>query len=287
MPRAPRLHVFGGLYHVILRGNHQQTVFDHEADYHAFEEILARALRRYDTRVHAYCWMTNHVHLAAQVGEVRLGRLMQAVASSYARRKQRRIPTTGHLFERRYRGILVDNDAYWLTLVRYIHLNPVEAGIVKDPADYRWSSHRGYLGRACPAWLTTAPTLAMFGRGAADAAAAYRRFVAEDAAPEATPWGATVVVPQPMAGFELGDPGNIQSLEHIVTQVLTELGVDRKLLVSGRRDSALVHARLEIARRALATGVASLAAVAARLGRSASTLSEQLNRRYGNPRDAT
>jgi putative transposase len=279
MPRAPRLHIPGGLYHVILRGNHQQAVFDHEADYHAFEAILARTLRRYDARVHAYCWMTNHVHLAAQVGNVQLGRLVQAVASSYARRKQRRIPTTGHLFERRYRGILVDNDAYWLTLVRYIHRNPVEAGLVADAADYRWSGHRGYLGRACPAWLTTAPTLAMLGRGAADAVAAYRRFVAEDAAPKATPCGATVVTAEPVAAFELGHRGTVQSLEQVVTQVSTELGVDRRLLVSGRRDAVLVHARLEIARRALVTGVASLAAVAARLGRSASTLSEQLNRR--------
>jgi REP element-mobilizing transposase RayT len=270
------LHVPGGLYHVILRGNHQQAVFDREVDYHAFEDILARALRRYDARVHAYCWMPNHLHLAAQVGDVRLGRLVQVVASSYARGKQRRVPTTGHLFERRYRAILVDNDAYWLTLVRYIHRNPVEAGIVADPADYRWSSHRGYLGRACPAWLTMAPTLAMFGR---DAVAAYRRFVAEDAVPELTTCSATVVTPEPMAAFEPVNRVNVQSLEQVVTEVSSELGVDRTLLASGRRDSALVHARLEIARRALAAGVASLAAVAARLGRSASTLSEQLNRR--------
>lgn len=279
MPRRPRLHVPGGLYHVVLRGNHQQAVFDHEADYHAFEDLLARALSRYDMRVHAYCWMTNHVHLAMQVGDVRLGRLIQAVASSYARRKQQRVPTTGHLFERRYRAILVDNDAYWLALVRYIHRNPVEAGIVVDPADYRWSSHRGYLGRACPAWLTMAPTLGMFGRGAADAATAYRRFVAEDVAPELVSSVAMTVVPEPIVGFESGNSGNKQSLEQIVTQVSIELGFDQKLLASRSRNPALVHARLEIARRALAIGAASLAAIAARLGRSGSTLSEQLNRR--------
>lgn len=277
MPRAPRVHVSGGLYHVILRGNHQQAVFHHEADYRAFEDILARALQRYDARVHAYCWMTNHVHLALQVGDIPLGRLMQAVASSYARRKQRRVPTTGHLFERRYRSILVDDDAYWLTLVRYIHRNPVEAGIVSDPASFRWSSHRAYLGYACPAWLTTAPMLAMFGHGA-DAVAAYQRFVAEDAAADSMPCEAPVGRPELMAAFELGG-GNVESLDRVVAQVSTELGIDQDVLLSGRRDSALVHARLEIARRALATGAASLAAVAARLGRSKSTLSEQLNRR--------
>jgi hypothetical protein len=152
--------------------------------------------------------MANHVHLAAQVGDARLGRLIQSVASSYARRKQRKIPTTGHLFERRYRAILVDTDAYWLALVRYIHRNPVEAGIVADCADYPWSSHCSYLGRACPTWLTTAPTLAMFGGSTIEAIASYHRFVAaEDAhasTPDAVPSGAVSVNPERLATFELG-----------------------------------------------------------------------------------
>ncbi len=277
MPRAPRVHVPGGLYHVILRGNHQQAVFAVPADYHMFEELLARALRRYDARAHAYCWMTNHVHLAAQVGDARLGRLIQSIASTYARRKQQRIPTTGHLFERRYRAMLVDTDAYWLALVRYIHRNPVEAGLVADCAAYPWSSHGSYLGRAYPSWLTTAPTLAMFGGSTIEAIAAYQRFIAADA--RASTRGAVPVTPERMATFEFSGRRSVQSLERVVIEVATELDVDHKLLASARRDSTLVHARLEIARRALAAGIASLATVAARLGRSASTLSEQLSRR--------
>jgi putative transposase len=277
------MHVPGGLYHVILRGNHQQAVFDLQADYQMFEDLLARALRRYDARVHAYCWMANHVHLAAQVGEARLGRLVQSVASTYARRKQHRIPTTGHLFERRYRAALVDTDAYWLALVRYIHRNPVEAGIVADCADYPWSSHCTYLGRVHPAWLTTAPTLAMFGGRTIEAIAAYHRFVAAGdthaATVEAHPCSAVSVTPERLATFDFGRRRSAQSLEQMVIEVATELDIDHRLLGSARRDSTLVHARLEIARRALAAGVASLATVAARLGRSASTLSEQLNRR--------
>lgn len=282
MPRAPRVHVPGGLYHVILRGNHQQAIFDLTADYHMFEDLLNRALRRYDARVHAYCWMRNHVHLAAQVGDTRLGQLIQSLASTYARRKQRRVPTTGHLFERRYRATLVDTDAYWLTLVRYIHRNPVEAGIVADCADYPWSSHGSYLGRACPVWLTTAPTLAMFGDGTLEATAAYQRFMSGNPTRvstfEGAACGALSVAPERLVTFELGGRRNGQTLEQVVMEVATELDVDHTLLASERRDSTLVHARLEIARRALAAGVASLAVVAARLGRSASTLSEQLNR---------
>jgi putative transposase len=283
MPRAPRVHVPGALYHVILRGNHQQAVFDGAADYHLFEDLLARALRRYDARVHAYCWMTNHVHFAAQVGDIRLGRLIQSVASSYARRKQQRIPTTGHLFERRYRARLVETDAYWLALVRYIHRNPVEAGIVADCAGYAWSSHLSYLGRACPAWLTTAPTLAMFGGSSIESIAAYQRFMAVDETRASTlgivPCGGASVMPERLATFEFPGTRNGRSLEQVVIEVATELDVDHTLLASARSDSTLVHARLEIARRALAAGVASLATVAARLGRSASTLSEQLHKR--------
>jgi putative transposase len=282
MPRAPRVHVPGGLYHVILRGNHQQAVFDQAADYHMFEDLLARALRRYDARVHAYCWMTNHVHLATQVGDARLGRLVQAVAATYARRKQQRIPTTGHLFERRHRAILIDTDAYWMTVVRYIHRNPVAAGIVADCADYPWSSHLGYLGETRPAWLTTAPTLAMFGDNAVEAIAAYQRFMAVDESRASTlgivPCGAASVPSERSATFEFAGMRSVRSLEQVVIEVATELDVDHKLLASAGSDSTLVHARLEIARRALAAGVASLATVAARLGRSASTLSEQLNR---------
>lgn len=282
MPRAPRVHVPGGLYHVILRGNHLQAIFDRPSDYRMFEGLLARALQRYNARVHAYCWMTNHVHLAAQVGDARLGKLMQTVASSYARRKQQRVPTTGHLFERRYRSILVDTDAYWLTLIRYIHRNPVEAGIVADCADYPWSSHGSYLGRVSPVWLTTAPTLAMFGNSRREATAAYHRFMSESAA-DAVPlegdrFDTASPAPERLATFEFGGRRNVPSLEEVVSEVAAELDVDHTLLASERRDSRLVHARLEIARRALATGVASLAAVAERLGRSPSTLSEQLNR---------
>jgi putative transposase len=282
MPRSPRLHVPGGLYHVILRGNHEQRIFDLDADYYAFEDLLERALTRYDARVHAYCWMANHVHLAAQVGDARLGRLVQAVSSVYARRKQRRVPTTGHFFERRYRANLVDTDAYWMALVRYIHRNPVEAGIVSDPADYPWSSHRCYLGQSRRDWLTMGPTLAMFGK-ANEAIAAYSRFVAETVREEALEPlqpSASAGAAELLTGFEFRDrrPACPRSLEQVVLEVAAELGIDHTLLDSANREPKLVRARLEIARRALAAGVASLTAVAVRLGRSPSTLSEQLNR---------
>jgi len=226
--------------------------------------------------------MANHVHLAAQVGDAPLGQLMQAVSSVYARRKQRTVQTTGHFFERRYRATLVDTDAYWLALVRYIHRNPVEAGIVSDPADYPWSSHRCYLGQRRCDWLTIGPTLGMFGE-ANEAIAAYIRFVAETVTEETSAElqpSAAVGAAELLPGFEFRDrrQAGCRSLEQVVLEVAKELDIDHTLLESAGRDPRLIRARLEIARRALAAGVASLTAVAVRLGRSPSTLSEQLKR---------
>lgn len=184
MPRRPRIHVPGGLYHAILRGNHREAIFHRPADYQAFEELVALYLERYEARLHAYCWMPNHVHLAVQVGRAPLGSLMQAVASVYARRKQRCIATTGHLFERRYRAKLVQFDAYLLALVRYIHRNPVRARLVGDPSEYGWSSHRAYLGLARRSWLLTEPTLLLLGGGTCASKHVYRRFMGEEPDPE-------------------------------------------------------------------------------------------------------
>lgn len=290
MPRRPRIHVPGGLYHAILRGNHREAIFHRPADYQAFEELVALYLERYEARLHAYCWMPNHVHLAVQVGRAPLGSLIQAVASVYARRKQRCIPTTGHLFERRYRAKLVQFDAYLLALVRYIHRNPVRAGLVGDPSEYVWSSHRAYLGLARRSWLLTEPTLLLLGGGTCASMHVYRRFMGEEPDPEeltAVRCGqdcSRLRPSDPMPVSDFRGPRTVvpRSLEDLIDQVAAELRIDPRLLASRRRDPELVRARTEIARRAAAGAVATLAAVAARLGRAPSTLSELLNRRAGN-----
>ena len=112
MPRPPRIHVGGGFYHVTLRGNHAQPIFFQPADRVTLESIVADTIPRCGARVHAYCWMTNHIHLLVQVGEIPLGRVILRIASRYARTVQARLYTTGHLFERRYHSVLVDADAY-------------------------------------------------------------------------------------------------------------------------------------------------------------------------------
>ncbi len=289
MPRQRRLHVRGGLYHAILRGNHRQPIFGDRDDYLSFEAILADALDRYGAILLAYCWMPNHVHLAVQIADAPLGDLMRVLASRYARQLQRAVPTTGHLFERRYRARLVDADRYLLALVRYIHLNPVRARMVADPRDYPWSSHRAYLGGRCPGWLRVDPVLGMFGAPTNLARLAYERYMGE--VPDASEQEQISVAVRP------GVPGQGQchspapgpttagrargprSLDAITAEVAVDYGVSVEELTSRRRLGPLVRARTEVARRALREGTATLSEVARHLGRSPSTLSDLLLRR--------
>jgi REP element-mobilizing transposase RayT len=270
----------------VLRGNHRRAIFHGSDDFLAFEEILAQALDRYAARLHAYCWMSNHVHMAIQVDAPPLGNVMGVLASRYARRKQRPISTTGHLFERRYRARLVDSDRYLLALVRYIHQNPVRAAIVADAADYRWSSHRAYLGGVRPPWLTTEAALGLLGGDLSDATRCYQRFMSQPTVDRDT---TAIQVFGPRDG-QVRDPASpppdrqlrteprppTQSLELIIAEVAAEFRVPPELIASPRRQARLVRARTEIARRALRAGVATLSDVAARLCRAPSTLSELL-----------
>ncbi|QQS14153.1 MAG: transposase [Rhodospirillales bacterium] len=176
MARRRRIHIDGAFYHVMLRGNGGQAVFADDSDRRALERLLAEGVERHGHRLHAYCWMTNHLHLCVQVGATPLAPIVQNLAFRHARRLNRRGARIGHLFQGRYRALLVADESYLLALVRYIHRNPVAAGLVADAADWRWSSHAAYLGRRpAPPWLTTAPILA---RLAADPTLARRRMAA-------------------------------------------------------------------------------------------------------------
>lgn len=148
----------------MLRGNGGQPIFFDDEDRCRFCLLLQEGTERFGYRVHGFCLMGNHVHLALQVAERPLAQPMQNLSFRYTRwinRRQRRI---GHLFQGRYRALLVEQDSYLLELVRYIHLNPVRANLVTDPAEYRWSGHRAYLDEDRLPWLTTEWVLSQFGQ---------------------------------------------------------------------------------------------------------------------------
>ncbi len=177
MARRPRVHVPGGIYHVMLRGNGGQDIFFEPQDRVEVYRLLAEGTERFEYRVHAYCLMSNHLHLAVEVGRIPLSKGMQNLAFRYTRWINRRKKRMGHLFQGRYKALLVDREAYLLELVRYIHLNPVRARLVEEPLDYPWSGHRAYLGKEQVPWLSTDWVLSQFDDRLGIARRRYRAFV--------------------------------------------------------------------------------------------------------------
>lgn len=177
MARKPRVHFPGALYHVMLRGNAGQEIFFEDADRYRFYLLLQEGVERYGHRIHAFCLMSNHIHLAIQVGAVPLSRIMQNIGFRYTRWVNWRLNSSGHLFQGRFKAVLVDADSYLVELTRYIHLNPVRAGMVHAPEEYLWNGHRAYLSVETIPWLTTDWVLAQFGNNVARARLEYRKFV--------------------------------------------------------------------------------------------------------------
>jgi len=179
MARKPRLHEDGGVYHVMLRGNGGQDIFFDDEDRQHFYYLMEQGVARFGHRIHGFCLMGNHVHLAVQVDNEPLAKIMQNLSFRYTRWVNRKKKRIGHLFQGRYKAIMVDRDAYLLELVRYIHLNPVRAKLVCQPQDYAWSGHRAYLGQEALAWLTTDWVYGHFGTRLATCRKRYEAFVSE------------------------------------------------------------------------------------------------------------
>lgn len=183
MARPPRLEVAGGVYHVVARGNERRAIFRDDLDRETYLARLATCRERYGFRVYAYCLMGNHVHLALERGAVPLARIMLALQFFYSQRFNRRHDRVGHLFQGRYGAFLVEKERYFLALLRYIHLNPVKAGLVGRARDYVWSSDRYYRSGTAPEWLDLERVLRMLGRSKAEAVTKYRRLVDGAAGP--------------------------------------------------------------------------------------------------------
>lgn len=154
-------------------------MFFDDVDRTKFCLLVQEGIERFGHRVHAFCLMDTHVHLAVQVGEEELWRIMQNLTFRYTRWYNRRHGRWGHLFQGRYKANVVDADGLLPALVRSIHLEPVRAGVVPKPEDARWTSHLPYLGRSEVAWLEKASVLGRFGDEEGAAIREFGRFVAE------------------------------------------------------------------------------------------------------------
>ena len=188
MARPLRIEYPGALYHLTSRGNGQEDIFSDDADRLAFLSVLAAVVERFEWRLYAYCLMDNHYHLMVETPKANLSLGMRQLNGVYTQRINRRHGRVGHVFQGRFKAIVVDKQAYLLELSRYVVLNPVRAKMVRDPARYRWSSYRAAAGlEELPDFLDAPALLAHF---AESLPAARRRYVAfvEEGIRAPSPW---------------------------------------------------------------------------------------------------
>ena len=186
MSRPLRVEFAGAVYHVTSRGDRREDIFADDVDRATLRAVLGQALERFDAQALSYCLMGNHYHFVLHTRQANLSRLMRHVNGVYTQRFNRRHGAVGHLFQGRFKAILVDRDSYLLAVCRYVELNPVRAGMVAQAADWAWSSYRAHVGaEPAPDWLDTTGLHAnLLGRACRDpvdrrrAAARYAALVA-------------------------------------------------------------------------------------------------------------
>jgi putative transposase len=178
MGRPLRVEYAGALYHITSRGNERRKIFLEDGDRKKFLEILGDYNDRYGILIHGYVLMDNHYHVILETPRGNLLKVMHGINGRYTGYFNRKYGRVGHLFQGRYRGIVIDKDSYLIPLSRYVHLNPVRAGVVERPEHYRWSSYRGYIGRGreCE-WLECSWVLSQFGRDRNGARRKYKEYV--------------------------------------------------------------------------------------------------------------
>lgn len=190
MTRPLRIEFPGALYHVTSRGNVRRKIFLDDEDRQAFLDTVAWVVERFGWICHAYCLMDNHFHLLIETPDPNLSRGMRQLNGVYTQGFNRRHRKVGHLFQGRFKAILVERDSYLLELTRYVVLNPVRARMVKEPQAYRWSSYRSTLGLdPVPPCLSIEWLLSQFAKTKPVARQRYANFVLAGIG-QASPWKA-------------------------------------------------------------------------------------------------
>lgn len=182
MPRQARLDAPGALHHIMVRGINRSNIFDDDQDKVRFLEHFGQNVTDGKCFVYAWVLMSNHAHILFKSGKEGISAVMRKLLTWYAQYYNRRHNRTGHLFENRYKSILCDEENYLMSIVRYIHLNPIRAGIIKTMGQldrYPWSGHCAIIGKAEYPWMDTEYVLSQFGSKRRKAVAEYLRFVRE------------------------------------------------------------------------------------------------------------
>ncbi len=165
MTRPKKQHRPGGIHYVVLFGNGGQEIFQDDADKQYFSELLAVARARCNAEIFAFCLTRRDARLVVRVSDVPVGRLVQRVATQYSRNNHSKYATAGYLFQHPYRAYLLEGTTHLLEIVRHVHLAPLEMGVTADLQEYRWCSHRAYLGLETLDWLNQGPVRELLAGG--------------------------------------------------------------------------------------------------------------------------
>jgi putative transposase len=218
--RPLRLEYSGAFYHVTSRGHERGPIFRDSADRSSFLNLLALVVPDQAWLLHSYCLMGNHYHLLVETLRPSLSRGMHLLNARYSQQFNRRYERAGHLFEGRYKAILVQKQAHLLELHRYIVLNPVRAGLVRRPEDWPWSNYRATSGAiTAPPWLEVGSTLSLFSAFGSGASGAYARFVAEGIGKTESP------LDRVMRQIYLGDRSFLEEMSARVEERRSEEGI--------------------------------------------------------------
>ena len=225
MARALRIEYEGAVYHVTARGNERSKIFFSRKDYARFKEYLGEAKEKYGFLLNAYVLMTNHYHLIIETPEKNLSRIMHYLNGSYTTYTNIKRKRSGHLFQGRYKAIVVDKDSYLLELSRYLHLNPVRAKMVEKPEEYPYSSYKSFISGNPESIVNLGAVLGMFSKSEKQARKRYQAFV-EDAMGK-----------EPENPIKKVYGGVILGSQEFIKKVLSKLESDRveKMEVSHRK----------------------------------------------------
>jgi len=189
MPRPKRIHYEGAVYHVTSRGNERRKIVIDDTDRWMFVRLLGEMVEENRVICHAWVLMDNHYHLMLETPEANLSTAMKHLNSLYTQRFNRKHHRVGHLFQGRYKALVVEKDTYLKELCRYLVLNPVRARMVRHPQEWKWSSYRATAGMEKPEkWLEVGWILGQFGKERKRAQLVYRQFVEEGMGKKSSPW---------------------------------------------------------------------------------------------------
>jgi REP element-mobilizing transposase RayT len=242
MPRSPRIHYPGAIYHAMSRGVDGREIFLDDSDRTTFCRMLAETKKSHGLRVFAYCLMGNHFHLLIQIGDSPLYSGMHQFLTRYSLYFNQRHDRVGYLFQSRYTAALCRQDSYLRILLRYIHLNPVRANLVNDPGEWIWSGHRGLIGRVCDELLDSSTLAELRGETLSQLRAAYLDSLQEG---------------DPYLEYKAGPSGvgrDIPSIDLLAGKVAREFGLSPVELCGGKRGKRMTQAKLEFIEKAHGNG---------------------------------